>query len=62
MAPLHKGLKKIGTGVQNDTGNFEDEQVVIVFKINLIFFLPPFFFSFSSILEFLLTEKLFFSF
>lgn len=48
MAPLLKGLKKIGTGVQNDTGNFEDEQVVIVFKINL-FFSPSPFFCFSPL-------------
>lgn len=33
MTPWYKGLKKTGTGVQNDPGNFEDEQVVIGFKI-----------------------------
>lgn len=51
MAPLLKDLKKIGTGVQNDTGNFEDEQVVIVFKINLFFSpsRPLFFFSSTRI-------------
>lgn len=25
MAPWHKDLKNIGTGMQNDSGNFENE-------------------------------------
>lgn len=43
--------------MQNDTGNFksEDEQAVIVFKINSL--PPPRPFFFPSVLEFVLTEK-----
>lgn len=41
MAFWHKGLKT-ATGVQNNTGNFEYEQAVIVFKITWVFLpLPP---------------------
>lgn len=41
--------------MQNDTGNvkLEDEQAVIVFKINSFFFS----FSFFPVLKFVLTEK-----
>lgn len=55
MAPWHKGLKKIGNGVQNNTGNFEDEQVVIVFKL-LCFFSPPSFFLFPLYWNFCLLK------